>query len=133
MSIRTERVGSVIKKSLPTSIDNLAREYGAGMVTITDVDVSPDLQNAKVFITAYGGKLTPLEFISILEKKELELRLSLNKHLRLRSLPVLKFVVDDTLDKVNHLEKVISDIKEGKGDSQKDLDFDYLNSKYSNR
>jgi len=129
MSIRTERVASVIKKSLPSQIDNLANEHVAGMVTITNVKVSNDLQNAYIYITAYGGKLTPLEFIRILEKKEMDLRLYLNSHLRLRQLPVLKFYLDDSLDKVNHIEKVISDIKDN-STASKDIDFDYLNQKY---
>jgi ribosome-binding factor A len=132
MSIRTERVGSVIRKSLPREINVLANEHKAGLVTITDVKVSKDLQHAYVYLTAFGGEKTPLEFISVLEKNELSLRLFLNDHLRLRSLPVLKFYVDDSLDKVNHIEKVISDIKDNP-DKNKDLDFDYLNKKLSDR
>lgn len=132
MSIRTERVGSVIKKSLPSKVNILASEHNAGLVTLTDVKVSKDLQHAYVYITAYGGKSTPLEFIKVLEKNEMSLRLFLNDHLRLRQLPVLKFYLDDSLDKVNHIEKVISDIKENP-EKGKDIDFDYLNQKYSDR
>ncbi|GAB5466761.1 MAG: 30S ribosome-binding factor RbfA [Candidatus Kapaibacteriales bacterium] len=128
MSVRTERVGSVIIKALPKKINELASEYGAGLVTLTDVKVTKDLSIAYVYFTAIGGKISPLEFIEKLERKEIDLRLSLNSHLRLRKLPQLKFHLDDTLDKINHIEKVITDIKSDR--DKKEIDFDYLNNNY---
>ena len=63
MSIRSEKVASVIQRALVEPIGDLAREHKAGLVTITTVRISSDLHIAKVYFSLYGGKISPMEFI----------------------------------------------------------------------
>ena len=96
MSIRTEKVATEIKKSLAEVISALAREENAGLATLTTVRVSPDLKIAKVYISIYGSKKSPIGFINSLEKKEGWLRHILGSKIRLRFTPELRFYIDDT-------------------------------------
>ncbi len=107
MSIRTEKVASVIKRALAGVFDEIGKEYSAGIVTVTNVTISPDLQNAKVYFSVLGNKIRPLEFIPILETNIHRVKGALKRNAELRYIPDLKFYVDDTLDQMEHIQKLI--------------------------
>jgi ribosome-binding factor A len=107
MSIRTEKVASLLKRVLAAPINELARESAAGLVTVTAVRLTPDLHLAKVYISCYGGKITNTAFISVLEGKKGELRSLVGSQVRLRLTPDLRFYIDDTLDQIDHIQKLI--------------------------
>lgn len=111
MSIRTEKVASVIKRALSSVFDEIGKEYSAGLVTVTNVTVSPDLQNAKIFFSVLGNKLRPLELIPILELNIHRVKGALKRNAELRYIPDLKFYVDDTLDQMEHIQKLIDKSK----------------------
>jgi len=56
MSIRTEKVASVIVEALSDPLRKIASEINAGLITVTSVKMSPDLQIAKVYISCIGEK-----------------------------------------------------------------------------
>jgi len=126
MSIRTEKVSSVIKRSLAAPINVIANENKAGLVTVTNVIVSPDLQYAKVYLSIFGGKITPLGFIAILENNIGHIKNEISDELKLRYMPNFKFYLDDTLDKINEIQGVINQI--GPDKENKPINFD--NVKY---
>ena len=83
-----------------------------GMVSISSVKITPDLYEARVYLSFFQVK----DPESVLEKfKELssEIRGELGKRMRhqLRSIPQLTFYLDDTLDYVFKIEKLLEDIK----------------------
>lgn len=111
MSIRAEKVASVVRRVLAEPINNLAREFSAGLATVTSVRMSPDLQVAKVYLSVFGGKLLPLKFISILEERSGSLRKSVGANIRLRVTPELRFFLDDTLDEMDRIQKLLDSVK----------------------
>ena len=111
MSVRTEKVAAEIQKSLAEVISGIAREENAGLVTLTTVRVSPDLKIAKLYISIYGSQKSPVGFINSLEKKQGWLRHILGTKIRLRFTPELRFYIDDTLDEIEHIQKVLDSVK----------------------
>jgi len=113
MSIRAERVAGEIKKVLSQPISDLARANSAGMATITAVRLSSDLTIAKVYVSLYGKDFPPLQFISILDRAKGSLRSQVGSAIRLRSTPDLKFFIDDTMDEMDHIQKLLDSVKSG--------------------
>lgn len=111
MSLRTEKVASVIKRTLAQPISDYAKEVFAGLVTITDVRLTNDLQIAKVYLSVYAGKVTPAQFVNMLEKKVGELRSYVGSKVRLRFTPELRFYIDDSLDQIEHIQKLLDSVK----------------------
>lgn len=111
MSIRTEKVASVIKRAVTQPIEEIGREYSAGLVTITQVMISPDLQNAKIYFSLLGGKIRPLEFITILDENKYRVKEYLVRKTDLRYIPELRFFMDDTLDQMDNIQKLIDKAK----------------------
>jgi ribosome-binding factor A len=112
MSIRTEKVASLIKRILAKPLNDLAKSCSAGLVTLTAVRVSPDLKIAKAYVSVYGNKMTPAEFMEYLETHKGGLRYELGRELKLRATPELRFYLDDTLDQIEHIQKLIDQTKE---------------------
>lgn len=112
MSIRTERVAGEIQKALANPLKAISEEISAGLVTVTEVRLSPDLQLARVYLSVYGGKRTPAEVLDHIEKHESgRLRHHLSKAIRLRYSPQLKFYIDDSLDRAQRIEAILDSVK----------------------
>lgn len=111
MSIRAEKVASAVKKALAEPISSLATEHSAGLATVTTARISNDLQNAKIYVSVYGGKITPGQFLLILEDEKSSLKNVLSSKVRMRFMPELKFFIDDTLDQMEHIQKLLDDVK----------------------
>ena len=118
MSIRTEKVASVIKRELAGPVTDLANELSAGLVTITSVRLSKDLHIAKVYISIYGGSMSQGEFLSVLDDNSKSLRGAIGRNLHLRYIPELRFYLDDTLDQMEHIQDILDSVKSQKKDSQ---------------
>jgi ribosome-binding factor A len=81
-----------------------------GFVTVTEVRMSPDIKHASVYVSIFeGADERKQESIDALQRAEGFLRHSLGRRLRLRYVPALKFVVDDTLDHSARIEQLLGD------------------------
>lgn len=112
MSIRTERVAGEITKALASPLKTIADDLSAGFITVTEVRMSPDLQLARVYISVFGGKVTPTEVVSYIEEHEAgRVRSHIARTLNLRYTPQLKFYVDDSLDRAQRIHELIDRVK----------------------
>ena len=111
MSVRTEKVASVIKKTLARPLSELAQEIGAGLVSITDVRLSPDLRVATIQLSIYGGNIAPAPALVELQNRSGRLKQSLAGGARLRFIPELRFHLDDREDAIRHIEKLLEQAK----------------------
>ena len=117
MSVRTERVASVLRHELGTII---SREYSGGefgFSTVTDVRVTPDLKIAKIYVSILGSAEARTRTLARLETDKAELRGNLAANLNMRFTPALQFYHDDTMDKVENLERLIKKIHENDKES----------------
>jgi len=122
MSIRAEKVASVIKKVIAEPISEIAHQFTSGLVTVTSVKLSNDLQIARVYISIYGNKISKGELLSQLEKSKSEIRYLVGKEVRLRYTPEIKFYLDDTLDEMEHIQELIDKAKENTHDVKLNMD-----------
>ena len=112
MSIRTERVASIIKEEIGAI---LIREYSDreyGFITVTEVKVTADLKIAKIYFSIFGEPAVQERTMAMLEDEKQHIRGLVASHLRLKFTPALQFFHDNTLDRVdriNHLIKKIHD------------------------
>lgn len=120
MSVRAEKVASLIKRSLVEPVNHLAEEFSAGLVTITSVKLTNDLHIAKVYVSIFSNKGGPGEFMHVLQEKSKMLRTELAHHVRLRYTPELRFYLDDTLEQMEHIQDLLNSIKKSDSDNTGD-------------
>ena len=107
---RSARVGDQIKQEIADILMRKLKDPRVGFVTVTDVEVSDDLRNAKVFVSAYGEGRK--ETLKGLQSASTFIRSELGKRLSLRSVPELLFRYDDTAERGAHLMELFNQIEE---------------------
>lgn len=110
MSIRTERVASLIREEIAGI---LIKEYGGqglGFTTVTEVEVSGDLRVAKVFFSVFGSDEVKTKTMARLEDEKSHIRGMIGSRLRLRFVPELQFHLDGTMDRVDRINRLIKEI-----------------------
>ena len=91
----------------------IARELhdpGIGFVTITKVQVSPDLQHARVFYTSLGDQTARANTGKALQRAASFMRRQLGRRLRLRRAPELDFTYDESIEQQDRIEQLLQDI-----------------------
>jgi ribosome-binding factor A len=98
-SQRIERVQKLLRSEISEVILRRLKDPRVGMVTITDVRVTPDLRHARVFVSAYQGEEELSDAVAGLSSGAGFIRAELMKVLHLRPMPVLEFQADDALER----------------------------------
>lgn len=104
MSTRTKQIGSAIHKALAPQL--LSYEAAHRMVTITGVDVAPDMTQAKVYLSAERGVN---KLVSKLNHKAGYLQNEMRPHLPQKRIPKLIFVNDEELAQMRRIEELLED------------------------
>ncbi len=110
MSIRTEKVGSELRQALARPLTEIASEISAGFITVTHVRMSPDLRIARVYLSVFGGKISPQQTVEKVSDRAGNLRKQISNKLRLRFSPELHFYVDDTLDAISRIDTLLKSV-----------------------
>lgn len=108
-SQRAARVGDQIQKELADLLRNEVKDPRVGAVTITHVDVSPDLSHAKVHFTHLAGREHADGAVTALSRTAGFLRSQLSHRLGLYSVPELHFAYDDSIEAGMKLSQLIDD------------------------
>jgi ribosome-binding factor A len=106
---RAARVREAIKEVLASEVDRL-KDPGIGFVTITEVNMSPDMRNAKVFYTVYGGDVERAATRDALRRATKHLRTAVAHEVRLRFAPTVEFVEDPVPQRTQRIEQILADI-----------------------
>jgi ribosome-binding factor A len=111
---RAWRVGDLIKEEIASMmLHGEIKDPRIGFVTITHVEITPDLKDAKVYFSQIGSEGDRSKSRSGLQAAEGYIRRSLLRRLSLKHIPRLSFLFDETLEYSERIEKVIKDIKRG--------------------
>jgi len=113
VSKRTERVADLIRRELSDLFMNKMRDPRMGFVSITDVEVSPDLGHAVVFLSSLDGAEKRIEIVKVLSNAAPFLRRELAPRLGLREVPTLRFVYDESIERGARIEDILRRIKDG--------------------
>ncbi|MDT8323071.1 MAG: 30S ribosome-binding factor RbfA [Bacteroidota bacterium] len=112
MSIRTERVAQLIKQQISDTLTRDIETDGYGLLTVTDVMMTPDLRIAKIYVSHFHSGKSDEDVLAFLDGHAREIRMAVGKSVRLKFTPELRFYIDQTLDKVERLEELIRKIHE---------------------
>lgn len=104
---RTRRVAEQLQQELAILIQREIMDPRVGMTTVSAVEVSKDLAHAKVYITALNQEQTHQQTIDALQHAAGFLQHELGKRLKLRTIPRLKFVYDDSIERGTNLSALI--------------------------
>ena len=117
MRVRPKRVANAIRKEISNIIQEDLKDPRIGFTTITKVEVTSDLRNAKVYYSVLGSKKKQKSAKMGLKSAKGFMRGIIGDRLKLRFTPELLFVVDKTIeyhDRIDKLLKKIHDEKENK-------------------
>jgi ribosome-binding factor A len=109
-STRQKKIGVTLQKDLTIILQKLLKKGAMGSIiaSVTKVRVSPDLSSAKVYISVFPVKNTPVIFDLISQKKS-EIRNSLGILIKnqIRRVPGLFFYNDDSLEHINSIDAAL--------------------------
>jgi ribosome-binding factor A len=119
-SQRPTRVGEQIREDLTELIAREVHDPGIGFITITSVQVTPDLQQARVRYTTLGDEKARRETGRALERATPFLRRQLGRRLRLRRIPELQFFYDESIERHDRIERILQEIQHERNERDDD-------------
>jgi len=117
---RQKQVGGLIQEEINTIFQRMGLNMmDGGMISISSVKVTPDLLEARIYLSIFNAADNKAVLKKI-EEKGWEIKRELASHVKhqLRRIPELKFYLDDTLDHVFKMEEIFKQIKKDEDDNE---------------
>src|SRR4051812_22967992 len=111
MTRRTERLGEEIREEVAQMITGELKDPRIGFVTVTRVDLGPDLRQARVFVGVLGTEKQRQASLSGLKQAAGFMRRALGQRLRLRHTPELVFQYDEGLEASDRVARLLDEIQ----------------------
>lgn len=108
---RARKLADRIKEVIAKRLDKGIRDPRLGFVTITDVQVTGDLQHANVFYTVYGSDEERADTSAALESAKGLLRAEIGRNINTRLTPSLDFFLDAIPENAQHIEDLLREAK----------------------
>ncbi|MDZ7757484.1 30S ribosome-binding factor RbfA [Rhodohalobacter sp.] len=121
MSIRTERLSSVIKKDLGQILQRNYQPSGV-FITVTQVRMTDDLSIAKVYLSVFSPNREVKSIYKYIDDHQDEIRYELASKIKnqVRRIPELLFYEDDTAEYVNRIENLFEKVRKERKENNKD-------------
>ncbi|MDE7300897.1 MAG: 30S ribosome-binding factor RbfA [Clostridia bacterium] len=120
-SIRGERLSSQFREEIYNVINgDLRNKYPelSAIISVTDADVAPDLKSCKVFVSVYDVNAEKkAASYEIIVQNAGYIRHALSKVLRIRTVPELRFIVDESMEYGDKIDKILKDIEKTDGNN----------------
>jgi ribosome-binding factor A len=114
--IRTGRVSEQIKKELSLIIQAELKDPRIGFLTVTGVEATNDLSEAKVYLSVLGTDQQKEDTLHALARGTGFIRSELGKRIRLRIVPKLFFILDSSIAYGSRIEQILNKLNEGKAE-----------------
>ncbi len=115
---RPERVAELIKEEISRIVRERVSDPRIGFMSVTNVDVSPDLKNAKIFVSVLGDKQEREKTFEGLRSATSFIRGQLGRVLELRCVPEISFVHDKSIERGSRvlaiMNKLTREAEEGR-------------------
>lgn len=108
---RARRLGERIKVLAAEALEKVVKDPDLGFVTITDVRVTPDLMQAKIYYTVFGGDDELETSREILERNKGRLRGEIGHQLGIRMTPTIELVHDEVPATAGALAELLAEAK----------------------
>lgn len=115
---RTDRVAEQLQRELAQIIQLEIKDPRLGMVTVCAVDLSRDLHYATVYVTFLGideSVDATQSAVDVLNEAASFIRVQLGKRMRMRAVPHVKFLFDESISRGRELSSLIKDAREKDG------------------
>jgi ribosome-binding factor A len=124
-SRRVSRVGALIQEEVSKMVLHEIKDerVGAGMVSITLVDVSGDLQHAKIYVSVYGTDEAREETMEGLKSATGFVRRELGKRLRLRRTPEIAFIEDRGIERGDRILTLLTQLSQERQNKEPETDI----------
>ncbi len=106
-SPRVRKLNETVREALADTLERDVSDPRLALVTITSVEVSPDLRHARVYFTAHGGEERYREALDGLESAKRRIRQGLAHRVSMKYLPELAFFVDTSVDEGMRVSEAI--------------------------
>jgi ribosome-binding factor A len=110
--IRLKRIQDQIKRVLAEILETKVNDPRIDGVYITDVDVDRELDYANVYVSSLAGEAQSEDILQGLSNASGFIRYSLSQEVDLRVMPKLRFYWDETPEKADRIESLLSEIRE---------------------
>ncbi len=117
---RPERLAEQIREEVSLILAGEVEDPRVGFVTVTDAKVTPDLRHAKIFVSVLGSDAEIAESLKALNHASGYVRSQLGAVLRIRRVPDLHFVHDDTVRTATRIEEILSEEVEKARERERD-------------
>lgn len=107
---RSNRVAEQLKKEIGDILNRKLKDPRIGFVTVTDVELTNDLQQAKVYISVLGNEEEKETSLTGLNKANGFIRSEVGKRIRLRKVPEIIFEFDEAHEYGNRIESILKDL-----------------------
>jgi len=107
-----------MKKELSDIIGRKIKDPRIGFVTVTDVQLTGDLQQAKVYISVLGDEKQKKDTLKALAKAKGFIRSEIGQRIRLRKTPDLLFEFDESIDYGNRIETLLKEISSNESNQE---------------
>ena len=114
---RPDRVADQIRSELALLLTREVHDPGIGFVTITRVQMTPDLQQARVFYTALGDDKARRNTERAIERAGSFLRRQIGSRLRLKRVPELTFLYDESIAGQDRIERLLNEVRTANPDA----------------
>lgn len=108
---RARKLAERIKVLVAEALERAVKDPDLGFVTITDVRVTPDLQNASIYFTVYGTPEEKKQSAEIIEKNRGLIRREVGRGLSIRLTPTIEFIPDEVPEIAAHLNDLLAEAK----------------------
>jgi ribosome-binding factor A len=109
MADRMRRVNEAVREVVSVRIAEGLRDPRIGFVTVTSVDTSPDLRQARVYVSVLGSAEEREATMAGLESAHGVLQQAVARELRLKHTPTLQFVFDESIDRGMRITELLDD------------------------
>lgn len=110
MALHQERVNAEFKRVLSDAIRSIKDPRFSSMTSISNVEVSRDLKHANVLVSVYDSEEKQKETLDILNRASGLLAHEVNNRMRIRRVPQMHFVLDQSIEYSVHIGKVLDEI-----------------------
>jgi ribosome-binding factor A len=108
---RSQRVGDLIREEVAEIIMYRLKDPRIGFVTVTGVDMTPDMKMAKVYVSVLKEEDRELT-LDILNSSKSFIRSLLAKRLRMKVIPTVEFRFDTSIEYGYKIDKLLKEIKD---------------------
>lgn len=110
---RARRMAVRIREIVARTLDTQVKDPRLGMVTITDVRLTPDLHEASVFYTVYGDEEARVASAAALASATGVVRSAVGRQTGLKFTPSLAFILDALPENAQHLDALLAEARAG--------------------